>query len=325
VAAITVIEAVRSALDEAMGADERVFLLGEDVEAGGVFRATEGLRGKYGERVIDSPLAESSIIGISIGAAHYGLRPVAEIQFADFIHAGFDQMCSEASRWCYRTKGDAYLPMVVRTPWGGGVHGGQHHSQSIEAYYAHMPGIKVVAPSFPADYRSLLLASIADPNPVLFLEHKRTYRLIKQDLDGAPAETQIGRARIARQGQDLTIFAYGLMLHESLAAAETLAAEGTDCTVVDLLTLNPIDRETILESAKATGKVLIVHEDVLTGGLGGEIAAIIAEHAFEYLDAPVRRVAAPDIPAMPFHHAMEDFFMPNREKIAAAARELAAY
>lgn len=324
-AAITVIEAVRSALDEAMGADERVFLLGEDVEAGGVFRATEGLRGKYGERVIDSPLAESSIIGISIGAAHYGLRPVAEIQFADFIHAGFDQMCSEASRWCYRTKGDAYLPMVVRTPWGGGVHGGQHHSQSIEAYYAHMPGIKVVAPSFPADYRSLLLASIADPNPVLFLEHKRTYRLIKQDLDGAPAETQIGRARVARQGQDLTIFAYGLMLHESLAAAETLAGEGTECTVVDLLTLNPIDRETILESAKATGKVLIVHEDVLTGGLGGEIAAIIAEHAFEYLDAPIRRVAAPDIPAMPFHHAMEDFFMPNREKIAAAARELAAY
>lgn len=324
-AAITVIEAVRSALDEAMGADERVFLLGEDVEAGGVFRATEGLRGKYGERVIDSPLAESSIIGISIGAAHYGLRPVAEIQFADFIHAGFDQMCSEASRWCYRTKGDAYLPMVVRTPWGGGVHGGQHHSQSIEAYYAHMPGIKVVAPSFPADYRSLLLASIADPNPVLFLEHKRTYRLIKQDLDGAPAETQIGRARVARQGQDLTIFAYGLMLHESLAAAETLAGEGTECAVVDLLTLNPIDRETILESAKATGKVLIVHEDVLTGGLGGEIAAIIAEHAFEYLDAPIRRVAAPDIPAMPFHHAMEDFFMPNREKIAAAARELAAY
>jgi 2-oxoisovalerate dehydrogenase E1 component beta subunit len=324
-AVMTVIEAVRSTLDEAMASDDRIFLLGEDVEAGGVFRATEGLKGKYGERVIDSPLAESSIIGVSIGAAHYGLRPIAEIQFADFIHAGFDQLCSEASRWSYRTRGDAYLPMVVRTPWGGGVHGGQHHSQSIEAYYSHMPGIKVVAPAFPADYRSLLKAAIADPNPVLFLEHKRTYRLIKQEIDGAPAESQIGRARVTRRGGDLTIFAYGLMLHESLAAAGTLSSEGIEATVVDLLTLNPIDRETILEAAKATGKVLIVHEDVLTGGLGGEISAIIAEHAFEYLDAPIRRVAAPDIPAMPYHHAMEDFFMPNRDKIAAAARELAAY
>jgi 2-oxoisovalerate dehydrogenase E1 component beta subunit len=204
----TVIDAVRTALDEAMADDERVFLLGEDVEAGGVFRATEGLSKKYKGRVIDSPLAESSIVGLSIGAAHYGMRPVAEIQFADFIHAGFDQMCSEASRWSYRTRGDAYLPMVVRTPWGGGVHGGQHHSQSIEAYYSHMPGIKVVAPSFPADYRSLLHASIADPNPVLFLEHKRTYRLIKQDIENAPAETQLGRARVTRKGDDLTIFAY---------------------------------------------------------------------------------------------------------------------
>lgn len=324
-ASITVIEAVRSTLDEALEKDDRVFILGEDVEAGGVFRATEGLAAKHAGRVIDSPLAESSIIGLSIGAAHYGMRPVAEIQFADFIHAGFDQMCSEASRWCYRTRGDAYLPMVVRTPWGGGVHGGQHHSQSIEAYYAHMPGIKVVAPAFPADYRSLLRAAIDDPNPVLFLEHKRTYRLIRQEVDGAPAETVIGRARVTRTGPDLTIIAYGLMLHESLAAAETLSGEGIEATVVDLLTLNPIDRETILESAKATGKVLIVHEDTLTGGLGGEIAAIIAEHAFEYLDAPIRRVAGPDIPPMPFHHAMEDFFMPNREKIAAAARELAAY
>jgi 2-oxoisovalerate dehydrogenase E1 component beta subunit len=322
---LTVIEAVRSTLDEALGKDDRVFILGEDVEAGGVFRATEGLSAKHPGRVIDSPLAESSIIGLSIGAAHYGMRPVAEIQFADFIHAGFDQLCSEASRWSYRTRGDAYLPMVVRTPWGGGVHGGQHHSQSIEAYYAHMPGIKVVAPAFPADYRSLLRAAIDDPNPVLFLEHKRTYRLIRQEVDGAPAETVIGRARVTRKGSDVTIIAYGLMLHESLAAAETLAREGVEATVVDLMTLNPIDRETILESAKATGKVLIVHEDTLTGGLGGEIAAIIAEHAFEYLDAPIRRVAGPDIPPMPFHHAMEDFFMPNREKIAAAARELAAY
>ncbi|MBI5947893.1 MAG: alpha-ketoacid dehydrogenase subunit beta [Chloroflexi bacterium] len=323
-AQVTVIEAIRSALDEEMAADDRVFILGEDVEAGGVFRVTEGLAAKYPGRLIDSPLAESSIIGITIGAAHYGLRPVAEIQFADFIHAGFDHMASEASRWCYRTKGDAFLPMVVRTPWGGGVHGGQHHSQSIEAYYTHLPGIKVVAPSFPSDYRSLLKAAIADPNPVLFLEHKRTYRLIKQEA-GEPGETVIGRSRVTRKGSDLTIFAYGLMLHESLAAADELAAEGTECTVVDLLTLQPLDVETVLEAAKATGKVLVVHEDTLTGGFGGEIAALIAEHAFEYLDAPIRRVCGPDIPAMPFHHNMESFFMPDRTKIAAAARDLAAY
>ena len=322
---MTVIEAIRNALAEEMEADERVFLLGEDVEAGGVFRVTEGLLGRYPGRVVDTPLAESAIIGIAIGAAHYGLRPVAEIQFADFIHAGFDQLCSEASRWSYRTRGEASLPMVVRTPWGGGVRGGQHHSQSIEAYYTHMPGLKVVAPSYPADYRSLLRASIADPNPVLFLEHKRTYRLIKQEMEGAPAETVIGRSRVARRGRDLTIYAYGLMLHESLAAAEALATGGIDCTVVDLLTLQPLDRETVLEAARSTGKVLVVHEDTLTGGFGAEVAALIAEHAFEHLDAPVRRLAAPDIPPMPYHKAMEDFFMPNREKIAAAARDLAAY
>ena len=321
----TVIEAIRSTLEEEMGLDDRIFLIGEDVEAGGVFRATDGLSKKFPGRVIDSPLAESGIVGISIGAAHYGLRPVAEIQFADFIHSAFDQLCSEASRWCYRTSGDAYLPMVVRAPWGGGVHGGQHHSQSIEAFYAHLPGIKVVAPSFPADYRSLLKAAIADPNPVLFLEHKRTYRLIKQDLAVNVGEPRIGKSRITRKGNDLTLIAYGLMLHESLAAAEVLASEGIECTVVDLLTLNPLDKETLLEAAKATGKVLIVYEDTLTGGFGAELAAIIAEHAFEYLDAPVRRLAGPDIPSMPYHHAMEDFFMPNREKIAAAARQLAAY
>jgi 2-oxoisovalerate dehydrogenase E1 component beta subunit len=188
-----------------------------------------------------------------------------------------------------------------------------------------MSGLKVVAPAFPADYRSLLKAAIGDPNPVIFLEHKRTYRLIKQEMEGAPAENTIGRARVTRRGGDLTIIAYGFMLHESLAAANTLAGEGIDCTVVDLMTLLPLDVETILESAKATGKVLIVHEDTLTGGFGGEIAALIAEHAFEYLDAPIRRLAGPDIPAMPYHHAMESFFMPDREKIAAAARELAAY
>jgi len=322
---MTVIEAIRSTLAEEMARDDRIFIMGEDVEAGGVFRVTDGLSKQFPGRIIDSPLAESSIIGLSIGAAHYGMRPIAEIQFADFIHAGFDQLCSEASRWSYRTRGDAYLPMVVRTPWGGGVHGGQHHSQSIEAYYGHIPGIKVVVPSFPADYRSLLKAAIADPNPVLFLEHKRTYRLVRQDVDSAPAESVIGKSRITRRGDDVTVIAWGLMLHETLAAARTLANEGIECTVVDLLSVQPLDRETILEAARMTGKVLVVHEDTLTGGFGAEIAALIAEHAFEHLDAPVRRLAGPDIPSMPFHHAMEDFFMPNAQKIASAIRDLAAY
>lgn len=324
-AQVSVIEAVRGTLGELMAEDDRVVVLGEDVEAGGVFRATEGLSARFPGRVIDTPLAESSIIGVSIGLAHYGMRPVAEIQFADFIHAGFDQLCSEASRWCYRTWGDSWLPMVVRTPWGGGVHGGQHHSQSIEAYFGHIPGIKVVVPSFPADYRSLLRAAVEDPNPVLFLEHKRTYRLVRQELDGAPAERVIGRSRITRRGEDVTIVAWGLMLHESLAAAEQLRQEGVECTVVDLLSVQPLDRETLCEAAKATGKVLIVHEDTLTGGFGAEIAATIVEHAFEYLDAPVRRLCGPDVPAMPYHHAMEAFFMPDRERIAQAARALAAY
>lgn len=321
----TVLEAIRSTLNDLLGEDDRTMILGEDVEAGGVFRATEGLSERYPNRLVDMPLAESAIVGITIGLAHYGMRPIAEIQFADFIHAGFDQLLSEASRWSYRTQGDAHLPMVVRTPWGGGVHGGQHHSQSIEAYYAHMPGLKVVAPSFPADYKSLLRASVEDPNPVLFLEHKRTYRLIRQELEGAPAETEIGRSRITRRGRDVTIYAYGLMLHETLEAATVLADEGIDCTVVDLLSLQPLDRETILEAATLTGKVLVVHEDNLTGGFGAEIAALIAEHAFQDLDAPVRRLAAPDIPAMPFQRAMEAFYMPDREKIAQAARELAAF
>ncbi len=322
---MTVIEAIRTTLAEEMARDDRIFIMGEDVEAGGVFRVTDGLSKQFPGRIIDSPLAESSIIGLTIGAAHYGMRPIAEIQFADFIHAGFDQLCSEASRWSYRTRGDAYLPMVVRTPWGGGVHGGQHHSQSIEAYYGHIPGIKVVVPSFPADYRSLLKASIADPNPVLFLEHKRTYRLVRQQMDDAPAETVIGKSRITRRGDDVTVIAWGLMLHETLAAAKTLAGEGIECTVVDLLSVQPLDRDTILEAARMTGKVLVVHEDTLTGGFGAEIAALIAEHAFEHLDAPVRRLAGPDIPSMPFHHAMEDFFMPDAGKIAAAIRDLAAY
>jgi 2-oxoisovalerate dehydrogenase E1 component beta subunit len=322
---MTVIEAVRSTLDELLSADDRIYILGEDVEAGGVFRATDGLSSRYPGHVVDMPLAESSIIGVTIGMAHYGLRPIAEIQFADFIHAGFDHLVSEASRWCYRTAGEQWLPMVVRTPWGGGVHGGQHHSQSVEAFYAHVPGVKVVAPSFPADYRSLLRAAVADPNPVLFLEHKRTYRLVRQEVDGAPAETRIGKARITRRGRDLTIIAWGLMLHESLAAAESLASEGVECTVVDLLSIQPYDRETVLEAVRMTGKVLIVSEDTLTGSFAAELAALIAEHAFHDLDAPVRRLGAPDVPSMPFHHAMEDFFMPNREKIAAAARDLATY
>ena len=290
-----------------------------------MFRATEGLKAKYGGRLIDSPLAESSIIGLSIGAAHYGMRPVAEIQFADFIHSGFDQLCSEASRWCYRTNGEATLPMVVRTPWGGGVHGGQHHSQSIEAYYTHMPGLKVVAPSFPADYRSLLKARIADPNPVIFLEHKRTYRLIRQEVEGAPAEDTLGRARVTRKAKTspssptASCSTNPCRRRNAPRRRHRMHRRGPPHPPPARCRNRPRNGEGDRQGA------LIVHEDTLTGGFGGEIAALIAEHAFEYLDAPIRRLAGPDIPAMPFAHAMESFFMPDREKIAAAARDLAAY
>lgn len=324
---MNLLEAIRQGLDEAMAADARVFIFGEDVgKRGGVFRVTEGLYDKYGPmRVIDSPLAESVIVGACIGAAMNDTLPIAEIQFADFIAPAFNQIVQEAARIHYRSNGDWEVPLVIRVPYGGGIHGALYHSQSVEAFFAHVPGLKVVTPSTPYDAKGLLKSAIEDPNPVLFLEHKKTYRLIKGFVPEEDYRVPIGPADIKRPGEDMSVFAYGLMLHYCLEAAQALAAEGVSVEVVDLRTLRPLDTETILASVRRTGKALIVHEDNLFGGFGGEVAAIIAEHAFEYLDGPVMRVGGPDVPAMPFAHSLEAAFMPSPEKIAAAMRRLAAY
>ncbi len=323
----TNIEALRETMAAEMRRDPRIIITGEDVgPRGGVFRATEGLYAEFGPgRVIDSPLAELSIIGVGIGMALNGLRPICEIQFADFIHPAFNQIVNEAARIRYRSNGQFHVPMVIRAPYGGGISGGLYHSQSVEAFFAHVPGLYVVAPSTPYDTKGLLRAALRSEDPVLFLEHKKLYRSIRGEVPDEDYLVPIGQAAVARSGDDLTIIAYGLMFHESLKAAEALAQEGISVEVIDLRTLAPLDKSTILASVKKTGKVLIVYEDNLTGGLGAEVAAIIAQEAFEYLDGPIMRVAGPDVPAMPFSHPMQDFFLPNAEKIATAARKLAKY
>jgi 2-oxoisovalerate dehydrogenase E1 component beta subunit len=327
VAVKTLIEGVREALAEEMERDERVWVLGEDVgRKGGVFLATEGLHARFGQdRVLDTPLAESSIVGVAIGAALNGLVPVAEIQFADFIHPAFDQLVSEAARIRYRSNGDWSCPVTVRAPFGGGVHGGLYHSQSVEAFYAHVPGLKVVIPSTPEDAKGLLKSAIRDPDPVMFFEHKKAYRLIKGEVPDGEVLTPIGPAAVRREGGGLTCVAWGLMVHHCLEAAEAVAGEGVDVEVIDLRTLSPLDRDTILRSVEKTARAMVVHEDNLTGGFGAEVAATIAQEAFDHLDAPVTRVAAPDVPAMPFNQPQEEAFLPNPEKIAAAMRKLAAY
>ena len=325
---MTLIDGLRQGMDEELERDERVFIVGEDVgPRGGVFRATQGLYDKYGEdRVVDSPLAELSIVGIGIGAALYGMRPVCEIQFADFIYPAFNQIVSEAARMCYRSNGDWTVPMVIRAPYGGGIGGGLYHSQSIEAFFSHVPGLKVVVPSTPYHAKGLFKSAVRDPNPVIYLEPKKGYRLIRGEVpEDEEVLVPIGPARISREGDDLTVFAYGMMHHYTLEAAERMAEEGIDAEVVDLMTLKPVDRDTILASVTKTGKALIVHEDNLTVGYGAEIAAILVEEAFAYLDAPVRRLTGPDIPAMPYSHPLQDWFMPDTDRIADAIRELAAY
>jgi 2-oxoisovalerate dehydrogenase E1 component beta subunit len=326
-AEINLLEAIRQGIDEMMALDERVFVFGEDVgKRGGVFRVTEGLYDKYGSmRIIDSPLAESVIVGAAVGAALNDTLPIAEIQFADFIAPAFNQIVQEAARFHYRSNGDWNVPLVIRTPYGGGIHGALYHSQSIEAFFAHVPGLKVVTPATPFDAKGMIKSAIEDPNPVLFLEHKKTYRLVKGSVPDNDYRVPIGPADIKRPGEDISVYAYGLMLHYCLEAAQTLAQEGVSVEVVDLRTLRPLDTETILNSARRTGKILVVHEDNLTGGFGGEIAALIAEHAFEYLDAPVMRLGGPDVPAMPFAKPLEDAFMPTPAKIAESMRRLAAY
>ena len=327
-AEITLVEAVRQAMDEELARDENVFVIGEDVGVrGGVFRATVGLFEKYGEhRVIDSPLAELTIVGVGIGAALYGKRPICEIQFADFIYPAFNQIVSEAAKMYYRSNGEWSVPMVIRAPYGGGIGGGLYHSQSVEAFFTQVPGLKVVIPSNPYDAKGLLKSAVRDPNPVMFFEPKKGYRLIKGEVPEDEEYTvPIGPAKVTREGKDLSVFAYGMMHHYALEAAEIVAKEGIDAEVVDLRTLYPIDREAILASVRKTSKALIVHEDNLTGGYGAEVAATIAEWGFMDLDAPVRRLAGPDVPAVPFSHPMQEWFMIDTDKIADAIRDLAAF
>ena len=323
----TFIEAIRDGMAEEMRRDESVVVLGEDVgKKGGVFLATDGLWAEFGDdRVIDTPLTESMIVGASIGAAINGLRPVAEIQFADFIHPAFNQLVSEAARMRYRSNNGFAVPMVVRAPYGGGVHGALYHSQSVEAFFTHVPGLKVVIPSTPYDAKGLLRTAIRDNDPVLFFEHKKMYRSVRGEVPDGEYAVPLGSAAVRRTGGQVTVVAYGLMVLYALEAAERVAGEGIDVEVVDVRSLRPLDRDTILSSVRKTGKCLVAYEDNRFGGYGAEICAIVAEEAFDYLDGPVSRIAGPDVPGVPYNHVLEDWFMLSPAKIADAIRKLAAY
>jgi 2-oxoisovalerate dehydrogenase E1 component beta subunit len=321
---LTYLEAINQALHQEMEADERVFIIGEDVgEFGGAFQATAGLYQKFGRRrVVDTPMCEYAFIGLASGAAVMGLRPVVEIQFADFISTGFDPIVQYAATNYYRLREN--VPLVIRAPWGGGAHAGPFHSQCPEAWFAHTPGLKVVIPSNPHDAKGLLIAAIRDPNPVIFFESKYLYRRQKGEVPGEPYAVPLGKAAVARPGGRLSIVSYGAMVPEALAAAEELEREGTDCEVIDLRTVAPLDRDAILASARKTGRVLIVHEATKTGGIGAEVAALIAQEAFDHLDAPLVRLTAPDTP-VPYSPPLEAAYRPDAKKIAAAARRLARY
>ncbi len=323
----TLLEAIRDGLAEEMRRDPTTIVLGEDVgKKGGVFLVTDGLYDEFGEeRVIDTPLSESMIVGASIGASVNGIRPIAEIQFADFIFPAFNQILSEAARLRYRSNNTFGCPITIRAPYGGGVHGALYHSQSVEAFFTHIPGLKVVIPSTPYDAKGLLKSAIRDDDPVLFFEHKKMYRSVRGDVPDGDYTVPLGRAQIAHEGSQVTVIAYGLMAYYALEAAERVAEEGISAEVVDVRTLRPLDRETVLGSVKKTGKCLVVYEDNKFGGYGAEIAAIVAEEAFDYLDGPVTRVAGPDVPGVPYNHVLEEWFMVNPEKIAEAIRTLAAY
>tara|TARA_Y100000590_G_scaffold405280_1_gene493453 strand:+ start:13234 stop:14217 length:984 start_codon:yes stop_codon:yes gene_type:complete len=324
---INVIEAVRQAMYEEMTRDPEVFLIGEDVgKRGGVFLASEGFLETFGpDRVIDAPLAEDSIAGVSIGAAMRGMRPIAEMQFADFVWPAVNQIIGEAARVHYGTNGQVNVPLVIRSPYGGGVRGGLYHSQSPEAYFAHTPGLKVICPATPYDAKGLLKSAIRDNDPVVFFEHKRTYRAVKGEVPEEEYFLPIGKGEIKKNGAHLSIITYGLMLHYCLEVAEILLSEGIDIEVLDLRTLRPLDQELIVSSVKKTGRAIIVHEDTKALGVGAEVSAIIAEQAFDFLDAPVLRIAGPEVPAMPFATSLEDIFMPNTERIIQAVTQTMAY
>jgi pyruvate dehydrogenase E1 component beta subunit len=317
-----VVTAIHDALHDEMASDDRMVVLGEDIGVrGGVFRITQGFVEEFGDqRVIDTPLAESMIVGLAIGMSLHGLLPVAEIEFADFIHPAFDQIVSEAARMRYRTNGDFGLPMVIRVPWGGGIHGALYHSQSIEAFYGHVPGLKVVAPSTPADAKALLLASIRDNDPVLFLENLALYNT-KGEVPDTDEPAEIGRAAVTRPGRDITLIGYSRMARVALQVADKLAAdEGIDAEVVDLRSLRPLDRPTIVESVKKTNCAVVLEDDWLTYGVGAEIAASISEGAFDYLDAPVRRVAMAEVP-MPYAKPLELAALPSADDVVTVVQQ----
>ena len=318
---LTLVQAVRDGLHGEMTRDEDVIVLGEDVgKNGGVFRATEGLYDEFGdERVIDTPLAESGIVGTSIGMAAYGLRPVPERQFSGFMYPAFDQIVSHAARLRTRSRGQFTCPMVVRAPYGGGIRAPEHHSESKETFYVHEAGLKVVVPSTPYDTKGLLAASIRDPDPVIFLEPKLIYRAFREDVPEEPYTVELGEAAVRREGEDLSVFTWGAMTRPTLAAAESVAGDGIDCEVVDLRTLSPMDTDAIVESFKKTGRAVVVHEAPKTGGLAGEITATIQEEALYYQEAPISRVTGFDVP-YPLY-ALEDYYMPEDTRIEDAIRE----
>ena len=322
----TLIEAVRDGLAEEMRRDWRVVVLGEDVGVhGGVFRATDGLVAEFGEgRVIDTPIAELGIVGTAIGSAMNGLRPVAEIQFADYIYPAMDQIVNEAAKMRYRSNGGFGCPLVIRAPYGAGVHGALYHSQSVEAFFCHVPGLKVVTPSTPYDAKGLLKAAIRDEDPVLYFEHKRTYRRIRGEVPDDDYVVPIGKAEVKREGRHLSVITYGAMVHQAVEAADAAASEGVSVEVIDLRSLLPWDKEIVAASVTKTSKVIVCHEDSKTAGVGAEVAAFIAEELFEDLDGPILRVAALDTP-VPWAPQLEEAVIPGTRHILDAVRRLAAY
>ncbi len=321
---ITYLEAIRQGIWEEMERDPSVFLLGEDIGVyGGAFKVTAGMLDHFGaERVVDTPISESAIVGAAIGASFMGMRPVAEMQFADFISCGFDQIVNFAAKSRYRWNAPA--PIVVRAPSGGGIHGGPFHSQNPEAWFVHTPGLKVVQPSTAYDAKGLIKSAIRDNDPVIFFEHKALYRRIKGEVPDTSYTVPLGKAAIFREGRHLSVITYGAMVHVAAEAAQILDKEGISMEIVDLRTLLPIDEETILASVRKTSKAIVLHEATLTGGLGGEISSRITEKAFEHLDGPVLRIAAPDTP-VPYSPPLEEAFLPNAEKLVEKARWLARY
>ena len=323
----TYLEAIRDGIHAEMRRDDRVMVLGEDVgRKGGVFGATDGLQAAFGEwRVMDSPLAESCIVGVAIGAALNGMRPIAEIQFQDFIMPAMDQIVSEAAKMRYRSNGAWHVPMVIRAPFGGGVHGALYHSQSLEAMFCSVPGLRVVVPSTPHDAKGMLVSALRDPDPVLYFEHKRAYRSIRGEVPDDDYTVPLDRAAVVRGGDDIVVFTYGMMTHTCLEAAESLARDGVQCRIVDLRSLRPLDRDAIVANARECGKVLIAQEANLAVSVASEVAAIVAEDCFEHLDAAIVRLGGPEIPAMPYSPPLEKFYLVDAARVEAALRRLAEY